>query len=181
MQHSALRRGATGTMTGEPTTAEQAYSAHRTQIFRFLLRKTGDPDQAEELTQRVFTDAVAAFARPETTPKSSGAWLHAVAERRFVDEVRHRRKSRHAEELAARSDAVDPQTEPGPAAAEAFYSAVRALPSSTRQIVLLRLVEGQSYAEIGAGLSLSEAACKMRFARALRRVRASLEGAGITP
>jgi RNA polymerase sigma-70 factor (ECF subfamily) len=168
-------------MTREATTAEEAYSIHHIAIFRFLLAKTGDQDRAEELTQRVFTDAVAAFARPETRPTSSGAWLHAVAERRFVDDLRYRRRTRRAEELAARRDAVDPHEALGPSAGGALYAAISALPPCSRQIVLLRLVEGQAYAEIAAELSLSEGACKMRFARALRRIRVSLEGAGVTP
>ena len=37
--------------------AELAFRRHHAQIYRYLTRKTGDPDRAEDLAQEVFLDA----------------------------------------------------------------------------------------------------------------------------
>jgi len=71
--------------------AEQAFRQHYGQVYRFLRRKTGSHHEAEELVQRVFADAAAALSK-KNPPESLLAWLYAVAERRFVDELRRRGK-----------------------------------------------------------------------------------------
>jgi DNA-directed RNA polymerase specialized sigma24 family protein len=45
------------------TDAGKAFSRHGGKIFRYLLRRIGNRHDAEELTQRVFTDVTAALAR----------------------------------------------------------------------------------------------------------------------
>jgi DNA-directed RNA polymerase specialized sigma24 family protein len=49
------------------------------------------------------------------------------------------------------------------------------------QVVLLKLVRGLTFAEIGAEVGLTEAAAKMRFVRALEQLRADLSERGIEP
>jgi len=55
------------------------------------------------------------------------------------------------------------------------------LPAGRREVVVLKLLRGLSFAEIGVELGLSEAAAKMRFMRALRQLRADLTERGIEP
>ena len=56
-------------------------------------RKTGDPDRAEDLAQEVFADATAALSGGDFVPDSMLAWLYTIAQRRFADEARRRRRS----------------------------------------------------------------------------------------
>ncbi len=165
----------------EPTPAERAYRAHYAQIYRFLLRKTGDADKAEELAQQVFTDAAAALSHSETSPTSLVAWLYTVAERRFVDEIRRRTRSRRAEEMSAKQEAQYPGDGYGAPIASGVRAAIELLPADQREIVILKVLEGRSFAEIAARHGITEGACKMRFSRAIRRVQQSLESAGIEP
>ncbi|MBA3736534.1 MAG: sigma-70 family RNA polymerase sigma factor [Actinobacteria bacterium] len=58
--------------------AEEAFRRHSAQIYRYLLRRTGNESEAEELTQRVFADAAAALSSSDP-PDSLLAWLYAVA------------------------------------------------------------------------------------------------------
>jgi DNA-directed RNA polymerase specialized sigma24 family protein len=46
---------------------------------------------------------------------------------------------------------------------------------------VLKLVEGRSFREVAERLELTEAACKMRFSRALERLREELEKEGVEP
>jgi DNA-directed RNA polymerase specialized sigma24 family protein len=56
-----------------------------------------------------------------------------------------------------------------------------ALPGGQTQVVLLKLVRGLTFAEIGTEVGLTEAAAKMRFVRALEQLRADLSERGIEP
>lgn len=161
-----------------PHPAEDAYRTHGAQIYRFLLRKIGDVGEAEELTQRVFADAAIALSRAETTPKSLIAWLYAVADRRFIDELRRRARN---ERLVAHIPARAAGSDYGPAVARAIQRAVASLPHEQRELVVMKVLEGRRFAEIAEHFGVGEAACKMRFARAIKRVRQSLEDEGIGP
>jgi DNA-directed RNA polymerase specialized sigma24 family protein len=65
--------------------------------------------------------------------------------------------------------------------AGALREALAALPGGQAQVVLLKLVRGLTFAEIGAEVGLTEAAAKMRFVRALEQLRADLSERGIEP
>ena len=50
--------------------AEDAYRRYRYRIYRFFLVRTGSHHDAEDLTQRVFVDALTALSSTDTTPDS---------------------------------------------------------------------------------------------------------------
>jgi RNA polymerase sigma-70 factor, ECF subfamily len=156
--------------------AEGAFRRHYGHVYGYFRRRVADPARAEELTQDVF--AAAASSLPAERPGDPPvlAWLYAVARRRFVDEARRRsREHRLAGMLPARSSS---DYEP---VAGALRDALAALPGGQAQVVLLKLVRGLTFAEIGAEVGLTEAAAKMRFVRALERLRADLSERGIEP
>ena len=161
--------------------AELAFRRHHAQIYRYLRRRTGDPDRAEDLAQEVFTDAAAALARGDWQPESMLAWLYTIAQRRFADEARRsRRRSADGvplddivEELPARDYGFD--------VAYALRQAISRLAPAQRQVVSMKLLRGCSFCEIASAMELSEAAAKMRFQRALTVLRADLEQQGIAP
>ena len=168
----------TGGRRGE--SAERAYIAHSAQIYRFLLRKTGNHHDAEELTQRVFADAAAALGPSGNEPRSLLSWLFAIAERRFVDEVRRRRSARQGLLLLRERDDT-PDLSYSSEIVVAVKTAIGDLPECDRRIVVMKILEGRRFAEIAAELQLSEAACKMRLSRALAQVREQLSRQGIGP
>ncbi|HEY8627627.1 MAG TPA: RNA polymerase sigma factor [Gaiellaceae bacterium] len=159
---------------------EAAYRRHRGEIFRYLLRQIGDPDDAEELTQAVFAEAAAALPRLAAPPDSLLAWLYTVAQRRFVDEVRRRSRRRGRAHLLYTTEAVEP-TPYGIAVGQAVREAIETLPPEQRGVVVMRLFEDRPFAEIASRTGATEAACKMRFARGLALVRDQLYGKGIEP
>jgi len=151
-----------------------AFRRHYGDVYRYLRRRVGDPGRAEELTQDVFAAATAAL--PDEGPPAL-AWLYTVAKRRFADEARRRgRERRLAGLLPARESA-----EYGPSVAEALREALARLPGGQERVVVLKLLRGVTFAEIGAELGLTEAAAKMRFTRALKELRADLTERGIEP
>jgi RNA polymerase sigma-70 factor (ECF subfamily) len=160
--------------------AELAYRQYRLRIYRFFMRRTGSPADAEDLTQRVFTDAVEAFAGDATPPDSMLAWLYTVAHRRMTDEIRQR--SRQPQTAAAQSIDTLPLTdEYGPNVRAALETAIAQLSEEQRTVVVLRLLRGLPFAEIAELVGQSEAACKMRFARGITRIRKELEDNNLRP
>lgn len=169
-------------MVGEPEgedLAGEAFRLHFQQIYRYLLRKTGSAHEAEELAQRVFADAAATFDAGDP-PDSVLAWLYAVAERRFIDEIRRRARAQEVViRLGAESNRgsfdYDPQT------ARALHSALDKLNPDSRRVVVKKLFEGRPFREIATEMGSSEAACKMRFSRAIRQLRDDLGEQGLAP
>ncbi len=159
---------------------ERAYRQHQNQIYRFLRRRTSSSDEAEELTQRVFADAAAALSS-SNPPDSLLAWLYAIAERRWVDELRRRHKA--AGHLADQPRAAGVHADPfyGPAVAQALRRTIGALPPDQRSVVAMKVFEELPFAEIAARLNTTEAACKMRFSRAVRQLREALREEGLEP
>lgn len=162
------------TNTSDEDRASTAFRQHRQSVYRYLLRRTSDPDEAEEITQRVFVDATVAFSRAEFRPDSILAWLYTVAERRLIDDLR--RRSNTAEivrQFSHRATSHPPHY--GFAVAETLRAAIAELPTEQRLVVVMKILEGRPFAEIASSLGSTEAACKMRFSRALRTLRARLD------
>lgn len=165
--------------TDRPDLVAEAYRRHSGQIFRYLLRRTGSVEEAEDLTQRVFADAAAALDTKQ--PDSVLAWLYAVAERRFIDEARRRRREGRRVDPAPDREATGVGLVYQRETARALREEIRDLPSDQRTVVVMKLLQGRSFAEIARAVGASEDACKMRFSRALRRLRDRLGERGVGP
>jgi RNA polymerase sigma factor (sigma-70 family) len=168
---------------GEATEpASRDLRRHYREIYRYVRRRSRTDSDAEDVTQDVFADA----ARALGSSASSGeglpiAWLYAVAQRRLID--RARRDSRRQEVFGdiALELVADPLAEYGPQVSEALREGVERLPELQRQVVLMKLVQGRSFAEIASALDVTEGACRMRFLRGLEQLRAFLEEKEVTP
>ena len=160
--------------------AESAFRRHHAQIYRYLSRRTGDPDWAEDLVQEVFLDATVALSVAGFSPTSMPAWLHTIAKRRFADDTRRRGLS---VDRSATDDAVDelPALDCEEEDRRAVIEGIALLGPGERGVITMRLLRGCSFREIASALEISEAAAKMRFQRALRSLRSELERRGITP
>lgn len=156
-------------MTASPV--EQAFRRHYAEVYRFLRRRTGDHERAEDLAQEVFANAAAALAASDGEAPTL-AWLYTVAKRRFADEARH----------GGRRGLFSPGPSGfGPEVASAIRAGLQRLAPGQREIVGLKLLRGFSFAEIAASLGVSEAAAKMRFVRALAALREELVKEGLQP
>jgi RNA polymerase sigma-70 factor (ECF subfamily) len=149
------------------------------EILRFVRRRAGSSGQAEDITQEAFASAAATLARSSKAAPPTLAWLYTIARRRLVDEARRRRPTGSPLELVGEVAARD--DEYGGLVARALEAALAELGEAQRAVVVLRLLEGLSFAEIGTKLGPSEEACRVRFMRALRQIRAHFEKEGLTP
>jgi RNA polymerase sigma-70 factor (ECF subfamily) len=164
-------------LKGVSDVSEAAFRDHYRRIYRFARRRSETHEQAEDVAQSVFAAAAEHLGRVRPEAPPTLAWLYTVAERRLIDEAR--RRERRGSALPLTEAAAS--TEFGRDVSAALRSALGALPASQREVVVLRLLEGRSFAEVAARVGTSEAAAKMRFARALDSVREALRREGIEP
>jgi RNA polymerase sigma-70 factor (ECF subfamily) len=145
-----------------------AYREHRPRIVDYLRRRTGDAALAEDLAQDVFLAALVAQPRLAHGSVPLLGWLYMVARRRAIDAGRRARRAPDPAVAVPSGDEEVPS-------ARAIASAIEALPEDQQRLVLLRLIGGRSFSEIATTLGADAAVCRVRFSRALRTLRESLD------
>jgi RNA polymerase sigma-70 factor (ECF subfamily) len=139
-------------------------------LVRYLTRRLGDRDWAEEVAQETFLRAV-----KQESIVNERSWLFAVATNLVRDEARKdSRRRRHLEllrEQARAEEAVEPEPLTIERAQEAALArkALEMLGERDREALLMR-EEGLDYTEIAAALELSVASVGTTLSRARRRL-----------
>ncbi|MBQ8647979.1 MAG: sigma-70 family RNA polymerase sigma factor [Oscillospiraceae bacterium] len=159
---------------------DRIYREQAVPVYRYLLALTGDAQQAEELTQQVFYEAVRGIHRYDGSCKLY-VWLCQIGKRRWYDLLRQ--KSRRGEEPlpeelpagACGDPAACAETQEG---IQRLYRCIHALPPDSREVVLLRALGGLSFRQIGEIVGQSENAVRVRFYRAKKTLAERLEKDG---
>lgn len=153
---------------------ERLFREYHATLVRYLTRRLGDRDWAEEVAQETFVRAL----RQETIVNER-AWVFAVAHNLVRDGARRdARNRRHLELLAAESREAE---EPSPEltlerAQEAALArrALEALGERDRQALLLK-EEGLDYGEIADVLQIERSSVGTTLSRARKRLAESYE------
>ena len=149
---------------------DRLFHAYHAPLVRYLFRRLGDRDLAEEVAQETFVRAM----RQETIV-SERSWLFAVATNLVRDEARKDSRRRARLELLRVREAAESVVEPEPLGVERAEDratarrALEALAERDREALLMR-EEGLDYHEIAAALGLSFGSVGTTLARARRRL-----------
>ena len=151
------------------------FELHHHSVFRTSYGIVRRHDLAEDVTQQVFIELFTAIRRYDAR-RPFPPWLHRIAVRRSLDELR-RRKVRDVP-IEAAAELPSPSTTPEQAAEESeLRSAVRnalgSLEPKHRAAVVLRYYQGFSEAETAVALGCRLGTVKSRVHYALRRLRES--------
>ena len=150
-------------------------------VYRFVRRRASSREEAEDLTQEVFEAAISALAQARLDAEAPPlAWLYTVARRRLIDRFRAPARSGARLDPAELSGAEDERSY-GPSIVNALLEGLRSLPEAQRRVVVMKVFEGRSFAEIAAEVGATEEACRMRLSRGLANLRRQLERRGVTP
>lgn len=153
---------------------ERMYRRHVGDVYRYALAVLRNPADAEDVTQTTFLNAYRAMQQGER-PEKPQNWLiriaHNVCRQRFRQAARRPNEVVFDEDLA---EAVPLDTD-GPSA-EDLTRALSHLAFNQRSALVMRELEGRSYAEIAQALDLSVSAVETLLFRARRAVREQLEG-----
>ncbi len=152
---------------------ERLFRTYHAQLVRYLTRRLGDPDWAEEVAQETFLRVLRqeGGARPITNER---AWIFAVATNLVRDDARKdARRRKHLTLLA--EEAKEMQAPPADDALERAHERAAArraldeLEERDRNALLMR-EEGLDYKEIAEALGLSVGSVGTTLARARKRL-----------
>jgi RNA polymerase sigma factor (sigma-70 family) len=153
---------------------ERIYKKHVGDVYRYALAVLRNPDDAEDVTQTTFMNAYRAFQRGER-PETPKNWLiaiaHNVCRQRFRQASRRPNEVEFVEEVAAAPDEVEERY-----SVEDIQRALGQLAFNQRSALVMRELEGRSYAEIAGILGLTVGAVETLIFRARRALREQLEG-----
>lgn len=161
---------------GDRSAVEVLYRDHYNTIYRYALFRVGSPQAAEDVSSQVFLGMVRGLPRFRWQGKPILAWLYGIAQKQVAMHLRDAKRGRGLVDLeqAGHLFGDDPAPEAG-LEAEArraqLASALRMLPESQREVILLRQVLSLSLAETAAALDRSEGAVKQLQVRGLTTMR----------
>ncbi len=177
MEKRVLRSKAKPEPDWTPPTWQELVRDHSAQVYRLAYRLTGNPHDAEDLTQDVF---VRVFRSIHTfKPGTLEGWLHRITTNLFLDQARRRQRIR-MDALSVAPDHVwgatsGPEELHNDAELDAdVAAALAALNPEQRVAVVLCDIEGLSYEEIAAVLDVKLGTVRSRIARGRAALREAL-------
>jgi len=152
---------------------EAFYREQLALIYRYVFRKVGNRQEAEDLTSSIFLKAVR-LLRPEEGTELMSHWLMRVARTTIIDYWRA-----HARVTSSSLEALQEAGWEGPAQrdpvgldgkpAERVQGLLQALPERERAVLTCRFLLGLSTRETSVRLGLTEGNVKAVQHRALKR------------
>src|SRR5437660_2237105 len=153
---------------------ERMYRRHVGDVYRYALAVMRNPADAEDVTQTTFLNAYRAYVEKGNRPEKPQNWLIAIAHN--VCRQRFRQSARRPAEVAFEDDVADTLVDDDTPTGEDIRRALRHLAFNQRAALVMRELEGRSYAEIAEVLRLSVSAVETLIFRARRALREQLEG-----
>jgi RNA polymerase sigma-70 factor (ECF subfamily) len=153
---------------------ERLYKRHVGDVYRYALAVMRNPADAEDVTQTTFLNAYRSFVEKGNRPEKPQNWLIAIAHN--VCRQRFRQSARRPSEVAFEDDIADTIVDDDAPSGEDIRRALGYLAFNQRAALVMRELEGRSYAEIAEILDLSTSAVETLIFRARRALREQLEG-----
>lgn len=177
---AALVRGA---LAGEAQAARALAERHREAVYRLARSATGDADEAFDITQEAFVAAFGALSRYDPA-RPFRVWIAAITLNKCRDWARRRAVRRFLglplPELAADWIADDaPSPEAQAESRDELVATARAiaeLPSSLKEVLILRTIEGLNQQETADALGISAKAVETRLYRARQKLSQLVRG-----
>ncbi|MCW7536973.1 RNA polymerase sigma factor [Aquabacterium sp. A7-Y] len=157
------------------------YRAHRQHVFLFVLRRLGSPEDAEDVTQATFVEALRCAHRFSGLSKPS-TWLFGIA----LNMARSHVRKHHAEhledtQLEAFENVADPLADPMRAAetreiARLAQDLIQGLPQRVRTTLESVIDEGHTYQEAARRQGVPIGTVRSRVSRVRESLRAAVDG-----
>lgn len=167
------------------------YEKNKLRIFSFVLKKTRNQSIAEDLTSEAFLKLLRAIQEDRSVLSYATAWLYRVAGNLVIDHFRsayYNKTSSESEEIEKRgmaNEGEDRDTDVFVAEytemleqlnkdeqQQIVLKSLDDLPEDDQEIIELRLTQELPFKEIAVILEGTEAAMKMRFSRAIDKLKA---------
>ncbi|MBI4882535.1 MAG: sigma-70 family RNA polymerase sigma factor [Actinobacteria bacterium] len=161
------------------TAFAELYRRNVQTIYAFAHRRTGNAQQAEDITAITFERALRSLHTYQANGSGFIAWLTRIATNEIIDQAR-RRQRQHSERgqralrlLHEQSFAPDEDDDHGD---PALIAALARLPRRYNTVLSLRFVGGLTPSEVATHLGISPTNCAVLTHRALAALRKELDG-----
>lgn len=168
--------------SGDSAAFEQFMHAYEKKVYTMALRMTGSAEDAFDLSQEIFLRVYRSIGlfRMES---SLSTWIYRLSSNACIDYLRRRKKhpelplvSEQDDGDSCENDIADSRFSPESEydkteLREQLSRAILRLSAEHRQVVVLRDINGLSYAEIADSLDLEEGTVKSRLFRAREQLR----------
>ena len=167
-------------MDGDSGAWAELVRTHHRRVYGLCYRFTGNPADAEDLTQEVFLKIFSNLASFDTRRGSLQVWITSLSRNLLVDHFRRTRNQRATGSLdegwesAEELKPVDRLTARGPSPLESaarkelakmVQQALARVSVDLREAVILRDLQDMDYKEIGCVLGIPEGTVKSRISR----------------
>ncbi|MFQ5575841.1 MAG: RNA polymerase sigma factor [Anaerolineae bacterium] len=154
------------------------YQRYVNKIYNYIYYRTGNHQDAEDLTARVFHKALDHIGNYKNKGHPFSAWLYRIAHNMVANWHRDRQK-RTTVSIESLALAVGGKSNPYHSTVKneetaLLLQAINQLPPVRQQLLILKFVEGASNAKIGRILNRSEGAVKSLYHRTLVSLKDSL-------
>jgi len=154
-----------------PPPFDEAMHRHEREIMRFVLRASGNREDALDLFQETWLRAYRAYGQLDSA-EGLRPWLFRIASNLCLNRKRDRaRRARVIADTELREEhagAILPMHE----SALHLKSMLRRLPNKQRQALVMRKLGGLEYGEIAVALGCSEEAARAGVYLALKKLKA---------
>jgi RNA polymerase sigma factor (sigma-70 family) len=153
------------------------YDRHAARLHAFLLRRTGDPVAAFELTAETFAEAWLSRDRFRDRGEGAAPWLFGIARNILASSIRQaviERRARRKVGLEAADDVAAPRSDWLAGFDADLAEALNGLSQPQRDVIEMRVVDGRPYDEVARTLQITPGAARVRNHRGLAALRASL-------
>jgi len=159
--------------SGDQQALGELYDLYFPRIYRYMLARTGNPAEAEDVTEEVFVKVLGGISGFQWRQAPFAAWLFRIAHNQVVSYARKNGARRHDAPLPANiADRV-----PDPLVRvedrlffEQILDVARALPQAQREVLWLRFAVGLSVSDTARSLGKQEGNVKVLQHKAIARL-----------
>lgn len=164
----------------QPTPADLAgfYDRYLSDVYNYHFYRTLHCETAEDLTSLTFLKVVENFASFDERKASGKTWVLVIARNTLYDYFRRRKVEVDLDaswDLSDGNQAAELMNLRGDL--EELKKQLAKLSPAEQEIIIFRIWDGLSHAEIATILEKSEPACKMAFSRALKKLQEKMPAA----
>ena len=159
---------------GDQSALSELYTLYFPRVYRYILARTGNPYDAEDLAEEVFMKVLEAIERFQWREAPFSAWLFRIAHNALISQRRkdgvRGRSGPLSDGLAVDSHSPDDMVENRLALNE-IMDAAQKLPEAQRQVITLRFAAGLSVAETARAMNKGEGNVKVIQHKAIAKLR----------
>jgi RNA polymerase sigma-70 factor (ECF subfamily) len=166
-----------GARAGDSVALSELYTLYFPRVYRYILARTGNSYDAEDLAEEVFMRVLEAIERFQWREAPFSAWLFRIAHNALISQ---RRKETARGRSAPLTDVL-PMDTAGPdelvenrMVLNEILAAAKTLPEAQRQVIALRFSAGLSVAETAKAMGKGEGNVKVIQHKAIAKLREML-------